>query len=85
MTLSLALACLWFIAANMIAIFPSRDRHWKAAYGLIAVGVPLLGFVIFENGPWVGLIILMAGASILRWPLIYLLRRLRGLAGRGRQ
>lgn len=72
MTLSLTLACLWAVAANVIAMFPSRRHHWPAAYGLIALGVPLLGYVTYENGPWVGLICLAAGASILRWPVIYL-------------
>lgn len=72
MTLSIALACLWAVLANMIAMFPSKKNHWPAAYVLIALGVPLLGYVTFENGPGIGLLVLAAGASILRWPLIYL-------------
>jgi hypothetical protein len=72
MTLSLTLACLWAILANVIAILPAHKAHWPAAYGLIAIGVPLLGYVTYENGPWVGLIVLAAGASVLRWPLRYL-------------
>ncbi len=74
MTLSLSLACLWAITATVIAMFPSRDRHWRVAYLLIAVGIPILGYVTYQNGPWVGLMVLAAGASILRWPLIYLWR-----------
>ncbi|MBU2866926.1 DUF2484 family protein [Pacificibacter marinus] len=74
MTLSLILACLWAIVANVIAMLPSRTSHWRAAYALIAVGVPILGFVTYENGPWVGLVVLAAGASVLRWPLRYLAR-----------
>ena len=77
MTLPLALACLWLIAANLIALFPSRDHHWRAAYGLIAVGIPLLGWVTLEAGPVWGLILLAGAASILRWPLIRLWRRIR--------
>ncbi|MEM5476845.1 DUF2484 family protein [Pacificibacter sp. AS14] len=72
MTLSLILACLWAIVANVIGMLPSRTSHWRAAYALIAVGVPILGFVTYENGPWVGLVVLAAGASVLRWPLRYL-------------
>lgn len=72
MTISLALACGWAVLANVIAMFPSKHNHWPAAYGLIALGVPLLGYVTYENGPWVGLLVFAAGVSILRWPLIYL-------------
>lgn len=45
MTLPLALCLLWLIAANLIGMLPSRDRHWRAAYFLIAVGLPLLGWL----------------------------------------
>ncbi|MCR9149036.1 MAG: DUF2484 family protein [Rhodobacteraceae bacterium] len=76
---ALILACLWAIAANVVALFPSRRQHWPAAYVLIAVGVPILGYVTYENGPWVGLLVLAAGASMLRWPVVYALRWLRAL------
>lgn len=75
MTLSLVLACVWAVVAGAIGMMPSRI-HWPAAYGLIAVGIPLLGYVTYENGPVWGLLALAAGASVLRWPLIYLGRRL---------
>lgn len=74
---SIILACLWTVTATLIAILPSRDRHWRAAYLLIAAGIPILGWVTLQNGPWIGLIVLAAGASILRWPLIHLWRRMR--------
>lgn len=77
MTLSLTLACAWAVLANVIAMFPSRRQHWPAAWGLIAVGIPLLGFVTYENGPLVAIFVAAAGASILRWPVIYLTRWLR--------
>jgi Protein of unknown function (DUF2484) len=79
--LPLILCFVWLIAANVIAMFPSRDYHWRAAYGLIAVGVPLLGWATYEAGPVVGLVLLAAGASILRWPLVYFWRWLRQRAG----
>ncbi|SLN35246.1 hypothetical protein AQS8620_01211 [Aquimixticola soesokkakensis] len=59
------------MSANLIAMLPSRHHHWPAAYVLIAFGVPLVGYVTYENGPWVGLIVLAAGASVLRWPMRY--------------
>ena len=77
MTLSLILACLWAIAANVIAMFPSKRNHWPAAYVLIAFGIPILGFVTYQHGPWLGLLVLVAAMSILRWPVIYLIRWLR--------
>jgi uncharacterized protein DUF2484 len=79
MTLSLILAAIWAITANILAMTPSKDNHWKRAYFLIAIGIPLLGYVTYENGPWYGLAVLLAGMSVLRWPLIYLTRWLRGL------
>ena len=77
MSLSLILALLWLIAANVIGLFPSKSNHWPAAYVLIAVGVPLVGYVTYENGPLVGVVTLAAGISILRWPVLYLWRWLR--------
>lgn len=70
-------ACLWLVVANLLAMLPSRDNHWRRAYALITIGVPILGWVTLQNGPWVALILLAAGASVLRWPVIYLTRWLR--------
>ena len=77
MTAALIAAFLWLIAANEIAMFPSRDHHWTNAYILIAIGVPILGWVTFTGGPLWGLAVLIGGASVLRWPLIYLWRWMR--------
>ncbi len=82
MTLSIILACLWAVAANVIAMMPSRDNHWSNAYVLIAIGIPLLGYVTWQNGPWIGLLCLAAGASVLRWPVVYLARWLRNRVSR---
>jgi len=70
--LSLILACIWLVAANILAMLPSRDNHWTRAYALIALGLPILGYVIWETGIWIGLAVLVAGMSVLRWPVIYL-------------
>lgn len=77
MTLSLILAALWALAANFLGMLPSRDNHWRRAYGLILTGLPILGYVTYENGLWWGLGVLCAGMSVLRWPVIYLMRWLR--------
>ncbi|MGK7653422.1 DUF2484 family protein [Roseovarius sp. B08] len=81
MSMSLVLFFIWAVAANLLAMIPSRDNHWRRAYVLIAVGIPLLGYVTWQNGPWVGLLVLAAGMSLLRWPVIYLGRWARRVAG----
>jgi hypothetical protein len=81
MTVSLVLACLWALAANLLAMMPSRNHHWRRAYVLMALGVPILGFVTWQNGPWIGLMVMAAGMSVLRWPVIYLGRWMRRKVG----
>lgn len=83
MTTSLILAFVWALSANILAMIPSKDHHWKRAYVLIALGIPLLGYVTYENGPWIGLLVFAAGASVLRWPVLYLGRWLRRCFGIG--
>ncbi len=72
MTVSLILAALWALIANILAMTPSKDHHWSNAYVLIGVGIPILGFVVWQHGPWIGMLVLAAGMSVLRWPVIYL-------------
>lgn len=74
MSWSIIAAFIWLIVANLIAMFPSKRKHWPAAYGLIAVGIPLLVYVYAENGFWVALLALIAGCSVLRWPVRFALR-----------
>jgi hypothetical protein len=74
-------ALVWLVVANVVAMFPSRDYHWRAAYVLIAIGIPIVGWVTYVNGPLVGIVVLAAGASILRWPVIYFWRWIRRLIG----
>lgn len=78
MTYSLILACVWALLATLVALGPRRF-HWPAAWALIAAGVPILGWVTLQNGPWVGLLVLAGGVSVLRWPVVFLLRRLRAV------
>ncbi|MEM9707607.1 MAG: DUF2484 family protein [Pseudomonadota bacterium] len=75
MSLPIVLALLWLVTANVIALFPSPKRqHWPAAYGLIAVGIPILIWVVYEEGWLIGAVALIAGGSVLRWPVRYLFR-----------
>lgn len=77
MSIPLILAALWAVIANLLAMTPSRDHHWRNAYILIAVGIPIIGAVTWLHGPWLGLLVLAGGMSVLRWPVIYLGRWLR--------
>ena len=79
MTLSLTLAAVWALIANFLAVLPSKDHHWRRAYLLIISGIPLLGYVVYQNGPLWGLGVLCAAMSVLRWPVIYLTRWVTGL------
>lgn len=80
--MALILGLVWLVAANFAAMFPSRRSHWPTAYVLIAIGLPLLVWIFATDGIWIALLILIAGASILRWPVWYLWRWLNARIGR---
>lgn len=77
MTQSLIAISLWVVLAFVLAAFPSTDNHWRRAYVLIVIGLPLLAWVTWQAGPMVGLFAVIVGGSVLRWPLFYLWRWLR--------
>ncbi len=83
MTPSLALACLLAVLAAVLAMLPSRRSHWPAAWLLIALGLPLLAYVVWENGALAGALVFAAGASVLRWPLFHLWRWVARMVGAG--
>ena len=72
---------IWLVVANVIGLLPSRDKHWRNAYILIAVGVPILGWVFYQNGVVWGLVLLAAAVSVLRWPVVYAWRWVRARLG----
>ncbi|WP_318527533.1 DUF2484 family protein [Defluviimonas sp. WL0002] len=78
--LAIGAAAAWFVVATTVAFTPTRDHHWRAAYVLIALGIPILVAVFWQSGPWAGMAVLAGAMSILRWPVIYLFRWLRRLA-----
>ncbi|UYV36113.1 DUF2484 family protein [Rhodobacteraceae bacterium D3-12] len=80
---SLIAVCAWLVAANVAAMVPSKDYHWRRAYVLIAIGIPLLGWVFWQNGIWIALLALAAAMSVLRWPVIYLGRWIKRQMARG--
>ncbi len=75
---ALTAALIWLTAVNFIGLLPSRDHHWRAAYVMIAVAVPLLIWLYIQSGIWWSLAFILAAASVLRWPLRYAWRWVRG-------
>ncbi|MFY0660251.1 MAG: DUF2484 family protein [Shimia sp.] len=81
MTISITAAFVWLIVANLRAMFPSKDHHWKFAYVMIAIGIPILIGVAIQNSIWLALVLLGMGAWIMRWPVIYLWRWIKRVSG----
>ena len=78
MSLSLILSCIWVVMATAIALMPQRF-HWPGAAALIVLGVPLVGLVTRDHGPFWGLLVLAGAISVLRWPALRLLQWLAAL------
>ena len=78
-TFAMVAGLVWLIVANLTAMLPSKDYHWRNAYRLIAVGLPILIWLFVTNGWLWALVFVVAAGSILRWPLVHLWRWLRGV------
>jgi hypothetical protein len=65
------------LVANGLAMTLSKIYDWRNSHILIGVGIPLLGFVTFKNGPSIGLVVLIAAMSMLLWPFVYLSRKIK--------
>jgi hypothetical protein len=84
MPLSLTLACLWVLAAAIVAMLPMRLQY-VPGLALLVAALPLTIFVGAEVGwIWVGAV-LFAVASMYRRPFVALARHLhRRFAGDAR-
>ncbi len=82
MSYSIIAALIWMVVANIRAMFPSRDNHWRFAYVMMSIGAPIVIWVYFENGPFVAAILLFGAMWVMRWPVIYLARWMRRVIGR---
>ena len=58
-------------------MLPSRRNQWPLAYFLMTALLPILAFATWQHGAIVGLLLLGAAASVLRWPLYYFVRWVR--------
>lgn len=67
MSYAILAACLWAVLA--ICLTGLRRLGSARIYALIALGVPITGWVVMSHGPWIGLLVLALGAALLRWPL----------------
>jgi len=67
-------ACGWIVLAAAISALPSRRNHWPAAYGLMALGLPLLVWLWATNSWPLATLTTLAMASVLRWPIRYAAR-----------
>ncbi len=77
MTLSLILALIWLALAQATGFLRPASRQHTAAVALTIVGIPLLGWVTTDAGPYISLALLAAGALSLCWPLPGVLRGAR--------
>ncbi|MEI4487582.1 DUF2484 family protein [Frigidibacter sp. MR17.14] len=67
MASALSLLMLWAVAVNTVPFAPSRWRHASTAL-LIGSGIAVLGHLTASAGPVAGLLALVFGAAMLRWP-----------------
>ncbi|WP_424942967.1 DUF2484 family protein [Aliiroseovarius crassostreae] len=76
MSWTLLFACLWIIGAKLASMRPSDKKHWPLAYVLMMLGAPLVALAWWEHDWGTALLVLAAGMVVLRWPVIYLGRRI---------
>ncbi len=75
MTLSLILACLWVVAAALVAMLPMR-RQFAPGIALLICAPFLMAFLGYQHNFWIVLAATIAILSMFRRPLFYMLRHL---------
>ncbi|MBT9382583.1 DUF2484 family protein [Pseudooceanicola sp. CBS1P-1] len=66
---SFLIVLFWVVCGNAVALVPVQRHAEIGRLALIAVGIPCLGYITLQHGPWLGLAMLLLGALVLRWPL----------------
>ncbi|QBY00952.1 DUF2484 family protein [Rhodophyticola sp. CCM32] len=74
MSLSLTFACLWVLAAAIVAMLPMRHQYIPGI-ALLILSLPLIGYVAWQHGPLLVLLVVFAVLSMFRRPLLYFARR----------
>ena len=82
MTLALALMALWAVTASLLPLLVPPPGRQRAVWALVALGIPLVGLLTWQHGPWVGMLVLGAGVVLLRWSVARVVRRSRDTAVR---
>ena len=77
MSLSLILACLWVLAATVVAMLPMR-RQFLPGGTLLFLAPVLIVVIWWDHGAWFGVPALLGLLSMMRNPLRYLWRRAKG-------
>jgi Protein of unknown function (DUF2484) len=77
MSLPLIIACLWVLAAAATAMLPMR-RQYAPGITLLVLAPFLIGWLAWSYGAWVGILAVLAFASMFRNPLIYFAKRAMG-------
>ncbi|MFO6463922.1 DUF2484 family protein [Jannaschia sp. KMU-145] len=75
--MALIALCLWVVLAWVLQTVLTAKQSWPAAYGLIAIGLPLLAWLWLSMSPLWALLGLGVMALVLRWPLRYAARWLK--------
>ena len=70
--------CLWVVVAAVLQWATTAKQSWPAAYGLMVAALPIL-WLLWQQSPLHALLGLAAMCSVLRWPVRYGWRRIRGL------
>ncbi len=70
-------ACLWVLAAALVALLPMR-RQYAPGFVLLAMVPVLIVWLAVTYGAWAGVAILAVFVSMFRRPLIYLAKRAMG-------
>lgn len=77
MSIALIFACVWVLAATLVALLPMRRQLVPGVALLIAAPV-LIGVIWVQHGIWFGLPAVFAFLSMFRRPLWHLYRRVSG-------
>lgn len=70
--------CLWVVLSWVLQTVLTARQSWPAAYGLIAIGVPIVIWLGWSAGWLWALLGVAVMMLVLRWPVIYLGRWLKG-------
>lgn len=77
MTAPIIAACLWVLAATVVAFLPMRVQR-VLGLPLVAAAAVLIVWLSRAVSPWIGVAALAAFVSMFRRPLGHLAARLRG-------